>query len=534
MTYIKNVWNDEILEGEERFTIKRDDDSTIVDGAKIELKNNIIVAGTPVDAERMNHIEQGISEAHVALDIATGIKILGYFVDATILEASVINRAAGDAYGVGNAAPYDVYIWDGVNQTWVNIGNAIGPVGPEGPRGLKGDQGEKGEQGEKGDKGDAATVTVGTTTTGEPGTEANVINTGTANDAILDFAIPRGEKGEKGDKGDKGDIGEQGHGLVIKGFFNDIASLQASIQDPVDGDAYGIGEEAPYEIYIWDSIHLEWANYGPIKGDKGDTGDDGHSLLYDWDGTRLGIKLDNESSYTYTDLKGDKGDKGDTGDDGHSLLYDWDGTRLGIKLDNESSYTYTDLKGDDGGLDYTNMTLDTSPVDADVVPVNGTRNGTLSQLKISLSNIKSYILGTLFNTSSGHDHDGTNSKKIAASNVDGLADYFDASTGHDHNGTNSKKIAYENLTGTPTFETSASNIKADGIASVGSLSTIARADHVHPQELISVANGGTGRSTLTVDNVLIGDGSNQVKLIPVSEFQSGGADPMEIFYFGGF
>lgn len=118
-------------------------------------------------------------------------------------------------------------------------------------------------------------------------------------------------------------------------------------------------------------------------------------------------------------IKGDKGDTGDTGDDGHSLLYDWDDTRLGIKLDNESSYTYTDLKGDDGGLDYTNMTLDTSPVDADVVPVNGTRNGTLSQLKITLANIKSYVLGTLFNTSSGHDHDGTDSKQIAYSNVTG-------------------------------------------------------------------------------------------------------------------
>lgn len=117
--------------------------------------------------------------------------------------------------------------------------------------------------------------------------------------------------------------------------------------------------------------------------------------------------------------KGDTGDTGDTGDDGHSLLYDWDGTRLGIKLDNESSYTYTDLKGDDGGLDYTNMTLDTSPVDADVVPVNGTRNDVLSQLKISLANIKSYVLGTLFNTSSGHDHDGADSKQIAYSNITG-------------------------------------------------------------------------------------------------------------------
>ena len=139
------------------------------------------------------------------------------------------------------------------------------------------------------------------------------------------------------------------------------------------------------------------------KGDTGDTGDDGHSLLYDWDGTRLGIKLDNESSYTYTDLKGDTGATGATGPQGLQGLQGIQGIQ--------------GEKGDDGGLDYTNMTLDTSPVDADVVPVNGTRNGTLSQLKIALSNIKSYVLGTLFNTSSGHDHDGTNSKKIAYANI---------------------------------------------------------------------------------------------------------------------
>jgi hypothetical protein len=94
-------------------------------------------------------------------------------------------------------------------------------------------------------------------------------------------------------------------------------------------------------------------------------------------------------------IKGDKGDKGEKGE-----------------------------KGDDGGLDYTNMTLDTSPVDADVVPVNGTRNSVLSQLKISLANIKSYVLGTLFNTSSGHAHDGSDSKKIAYANLTGTPAVF--------------------------------------------------------------------------------------------------------------
>ncbi len=62
-------------------------------------------------------------------------------------------------------------------------------------------------------------------------------------------------------------------------------------------------------------------------------------------------------------------------------------------------------------------------------------------LKVIIGKIKK-----LFNPASGHDHDGTNSKKIAASNVDGLADYFDASTGHDHDGTNSKKLVVANVT----------------------------------------------------------------------------------------
>lgn len=39
----------------------------------------------------------------------------------------------------------------------------------------------------------AATVEVGTVTTGEPGTEASVTNSGTENAAVLDFTIPRGD-----------------------------------------------------------------------------------------------------------------------------------------------------------------------------------------------------------------------------------------------------------------------------------------------------------------------------------------------------
>ena len=50
-----------------------------------------------------------------------GLTILGYFATTAGLSG-VTNPQRGDAYGVGAAAPYDVYIWDGVNSAWVNNG----------------------------------------------------------------------------------------------------------------------------------------------------------------------------------------------------------------------------------------------------------------------------------------------------------------------------------------------------------------------------------------------------------------------------
>lgn len=42
----------------------------------------------------------------------------------------------------------------------------------------------------------SASITVGTVTTGEPGSQASVTNSGTNKDAVLDFTIPRGNTGE--------------------------------------------------------------------------------------------------------------------------------------------------------------------------------------------------------------------------------------------------------------------------------------------------------------------------------------------------
>ena len=97
--------------------------------------------------------------------------------------------------------------------------NIRGPQGEQGPRGPAGADGQDGAQGPKGEQGPAgadgkdgaaATISVGTVTTGAPGSSASVVNAGTSNAAVLNFTIPRGATGEQGPKGDTGPAGADG------------------------------------------------------------------------------------------------------------------------------------------------------------------------------------------------------------------------------------------------------------------------------------------------------------------------------------
>lgn len=62
---------------------------------------------------------------------------------------------------------------------------------------VKGPQGNTGATGSQGPQGDAATITVGTVSTTAYGNTASVTNSGTAQDAVLDFVIPQGKPGEQ-------------------------------------------------------------------------------------------------------------------------------------------------------------------------------------------------------------------------------------------------------------------------------------------------------------------------------------------------
>jgi hypothetical protein len=81
----------------------------------------------------------------------------------------------------------------GTNAAVVNSGTATNPI-------LtftipRGDVGATGATGPTGPTGSAATIAVGTTTTGAPGTSASVANSGSSSAAVFDFTIPRGDVG---------------------------------------------------------------------------------------------------------------------------------------------------------------------------------------------------------------------------------------------------------------------------------------------------------------------------------------------------
>ena len=67
-------------------------------------------------------------------------------------------------------------------------------------------------------------------------------------------------------------------------------------------------------------------------GEPGEIGPQGYSLQYNWKGTQLGVKREDETSYRYTDLRGASGPPGATGADGKTpkLMINSDGHLIAI------------------------------------------------------------------------------------------------------------------------------------------------------------------------------------------------------------
>ena len=87
-------------------------------------------------------------------EVGRGLVILDYYRTVGELEVAVPGPAPGDAYGIGTAEPYDIYIYS-QTKGWVNNGQLQGPEGPAGPQGIQGETGPAGPQGVQGETGPA-------------------------------------------------------------------------------------------------------------------------------------------------------------------------------------------------------------------------------------------------------------------------------------------------------------------------------------------------------------------------------------------
>lgn len=201
--------------------------------------------------------------------ISSGIIIIDTFNTEEELINSVTNPNISDSYLVNGY----IYLWNGTE--WLNLGKLQGETGEKGDPFTYEDftaEQIEGLIGPKGDTGTAATIRIGTVVTSDPGSNAEVTNSGDESAAVFNFVLPRGE------------VGPDGKNFQILGYYDSLETLQSSISTPIKGDTYGIGTEAPYDVYVYDGVTSTWINNGAIQGPTGPKGD-----------------------------KGEKGDKGDTG-----------------------------------------------------------------------------------------------------------------------------------------------------------------------------------------------------------------------------
>ena len=188
-----------------------------------------------------------------------GIKVVGQIANASNLpDPATYTGDFGDAYAVGTASPYVMYIYTRANGThpnnyWFNIGQfpvpgpsgADGATGPQGPQGLQGPQGPIGPQGKQGPQG------------------------------IQGPVGPRGPQGVQGDPGPKGDPGQS---FQIVGILNSTSMLPTPTEE-IRNQAYLVPdttEAGTYDLYVITGTDtLVWENAGHIESVQGPKGEPG-------------------------------------------------------------------------------------------------------------------------------------------------------------------------------------------------------------------------------------------------------------------
>lgn len=230
----------------------------------------------------------------------------------------------GDAYLVGTAEPYNMWIYSRpdpnsgyITNYWINVG-PLNVIGPEGPQGEKGDKGDKGTRGSLWYAGasipsftanveDKYVITSGANT----GTVYTYTETGWSQigsirgpQGIQGIQGPIGLTGPQGPQGAAGKDGAPGQSFHVEGILANTEQLPTPTQ-AIRAGAYLVGNDIEgYDLYIIIGGHNEgdellWFNAGKVEGVEGPQGPQGPQGIQGEPGVQItSIQLSSSSETT--------------------------------------------------------------------------------------------------------------------------------------------------------------------------------------------------------------------------------------------
>jgi len=139
--YTKKTWVDEVLAGEARYNILDDTGGDIHSNVQVNLATAVAIAGTAVDAETMNNIENGIDALDTLLDnvksdvdvhdtLLTDAYLGGRTARLSIMNTSGVAAAVGDVGYIESDGTYKTTTTNARSTTWCIVikGGANGTI----------------------------------------------------------------------------------------------------------------------------------------------------------------------------------------------------------------------------------------------------------------------------------------------------------------------------------------------------------------------------------------------------------------------
>lgn len=124
--YTKNTWVDEVLATAAKYQVKDDSEDVVYVAADITLSTEVVTAGSPLSAARMNNIEGGIDALDTLIDaLSTLVDIHGAAEKTTLVNADEMTL-------VDSASSFSrkKITWSNIKSTLLTWANAIYTTGP--------------------------------------------------------------------------------------------------------------------------------------------------------------------------------------------------------------------------------------------------------------------------------------------------------------------------------------------------------------------------------------------------------------------